>query len=240
MAINSNIPTTVNPGEPVTAQAWNVIVNAIVSLTNYLTATEASSLNVAISNPDLDPATARVTALRADGTSYQAVAPIPPGTNYVFSGLRPGPYTIRAEAPGFDAATQSVTAPSTAVVSFTLAKHGAFAPDLFGQTLQTGLQTLQSASIAVSRILDVAGRDVAPANPGSDYNGSPILAQIPPAGRPIAPGGSIQLVVAASLQVQASVEVPPLSGLTLAEAQKALEGIGLVLGTVTNKNKGTA
>ena len=237
MAINPNIPIAVNPGEPVTAQGWNVIVNAIVSLTNYLTSTEASSLKVAITNAGMNFGGVRVTALRDDGISFEAVAPVPPGTNYIFNGLRPGTYTVRAEAPGFEVATKSVTAPVADPVSFTLAPKGAFAPALFGMTVQTALQTLKDLNIAVSRILDVTGRDVAPANPGSDYNSSPVLAQIPAAGHPVAPGGSMQLVVATALQVQPSIEIPPLTGLTLAEAQKALEGIGLVLGKVTNKQK---
>ncbi len=238
MAINPNIPKTVNPGEPVTAQGWNVIVNAIVAITNYLTSTEASSLKVTITNQDVSPATARVTALRDDGVSFQAVAPVPPGTNYIFSGLRPGPYVIRAEAPGFDAATKSVTAPVADAVSITLTPRGAFMPAVFGSTLQSALQDLKNRNIAVARVLDVTGRDVAPANPGAEYNTSPVLAQIPAAGQPVPPEGNAQLVVAIALQVQPSIEIPPLTGLTLAEAQKALEGLGLVLGKVINKRKG--
>jgi len=108
---------------------------------------------------------------------------------------------------------------------------------VFGATLQTALQQLKNANIAVSRIIDVAGRDVAPANPGADNNDSPVLAQIPGAGIPVAPDGNAQLVIATSLQVQSSVEIPSLAGLTLAEAQKALEGLGLVLGKVVTKQK---
>jgi beta-lactam-binding protein with PASTA domain len=43
----------------------------------------------------------------------------------------------------------------------------------------------------------------------------------------------VQLVISAALQVEPAIEVPSLAGLTLPEAQKALEGIGLVLGKVT-------
>ncbi len=237
MAINPNIPKTVNPGEPVTAQGWNVIVNAIVAITNYLTSTEAASLKVTITNPDVSP-TARVTALRDDGVTFQAVAPVPPGTNYIFSSLRPGPYSIRAEAAGFDAATKSVTAPAADAVSITLTRRGAFMPAVFGSALQSALQELKNRNIAVARVLDVTGRDVAPANPGADYNTSPVLAQIPAAGQPVLPEGNAQLVVATALQVQPTIEIPALTGLTLAEAQKALEGIGLVLGKVVTKQKG--
>jgi hypothetical protein len=239
MSINPNIPKTVNPGEPVTAQAWNVIVGGIVAITNYLDSTQASVLKIAIANAGFSMDTARVTAVRDDGVAFQAVGPVAPDTNFVIAGLRPGSYTVHAEAPGFDAKTAPVTVPSDNVVSLTLTPHGAFAPALFGTALQTALQQLKNSNIAVSRILDVAGRDVAPANPSSDYTSSPVLAQIPAAGDPVAPDGSMQLVVAASLQVQASIEMPPLAGLTLAEAQKALEGIGLVLGKVVTKQTAT-
>jgi beta-lactam-binding protein with PASTA domain len=45
-------------------------------------------------------------------------------------------------------------------------------------------------------------------------------------------------VIAAALQVQPTIEVPSFAGLTLNEAQKALEGIGLVMGKVVTKQKG--
>jgi hypothetical protein len=41
MAIIQNKPARVNAGEPVTAQAWNVIVDAINGLATYLETTEA-------------------------------------------------------------------------------------------------------------------------------------------------------------------------------------------------------
>jgi hypothetical protein len=235
MSVNPNIPKIVNPGEPVTAQSWNVIVNAIVALTNYLDSTEASVLKIAITNTSVT--SARVTATRDDGTTFEAVAPVPPDTHYIFSGLRPGGYIIRAEATGFDPKTSAVTMPSSAIVSLTLTPHGGFAPALFGLELQSALQELKNLNIAVSRVLDVVGRDVAPANPGSEYATSPVLAQTPVPGTPIPANSAMQLVVATALEVQPSIEVPSLTGLTLAEAQKALEGIGLVLGKVTNTQR---
>jgi hypothetical protein len=237
MEINPNIPKTVNAGEPVTAEAWNVIVKAILSLTNYLSSTEGSSLQVSLTNTGLVASSVRMTATRDDGVTFQAVAPVPPGTQFVFSGLRPGSYTIRAEAPGFDPATKAVTSPATDPITLTLTPHGAFMPLVFGSSLQAALQQLQNSSITVDRILDVTGHDVPTANPGSEYASSLVLMQIPDAGTPVAPEGKTQLVIAAALQIQPSIEVPSFVGLTLAEAQKALEGMGLVLGNVVTKQK---
>jgi len=233
MPISVPAQKTVSPGEPVTAEGWNAIVGGVTTLVQYLNATEATGVHVVIKNPGVTDA--RVAATRDDGVTYEAVPPVPPGTDFILAGLRPGAYTVRVEAPGFSPATSSITAPVAGPVEFSLEANGAFMPPLFGLTLRAALQTLSGQKIAVSRILDVAGRDVAPANPGSEYNDQPILAQLPPAGTAVPPEGQIQLVVSTPLQVQPSVEVPSLAGLTLSEAQKALEAIGLVLGKVVTK-----
>jgi hypothetical protein len=224
---------TVSPGEPVTAEGWNAIVGGVSALAAYLNATEASGVQVSIKNAGVRDA--RVTATRDDGLTFEAVAPVAPATNYVLAGLRPGAYSVRVEAPGFAPEVVSVSVPVAAPVEISLQASGAFMPELFGLTLRSALQELSSRKIAVSRILDVVGRDVAPANPGSEYNEQPVLGYFPSAGSAVPPDGQVQLVVSASLQVQPSVEMPSLAGLSLAEAQKALEAVGLVLGRVTTK-----
>jgi hypothetical protein len=110
-------------------------------------------------------------------------------------------------------------------------------PLVLGQTLQASLATLSNVNIKVQRVLDVTGRDVPPANPGADYNDQPVLVQFPDPGKPVPPADSALLVVAAALRVEASIEMPSLAGLSLAEAQKALEGLGLVLGRVVSKQQ---
>ena len=225
---------TVSPGEPVTADGWNAIVGGVTALTQYLNATESSGVRVVIKNPGVTEA--RVTATREDGVTFEAVAPVPPGTEYMLTGLRPGAYSIRVEAPGFVPATSSISVPIATPVEMSLQSNGAFMPQLFGLTLRAALQELASRKIAVSRILDVVGRDVAPANPGAAYNDQPVLTYFPVVGAAVPPDGQVQLVVSAPLQVQPSVEMPSLAGLTLAEAQKALEAVGLVMGRVVTKS----
>lgn len=231
MPVNVPPSKTVNPGEPLTADAWNAIVTGIVALTQYLNSTEATGVHVVIHNAGLTGA--RVTATRDDGLSFEAVKPVPPGTDYILAGLRPGAYTIRVEAAGFQTSTSAVTVPVAAPVEFTLQASGGFMPELFGMTLRAALQELSSQHIAVGRILDVVGRDVAPANPTSTYLDQPLIGYVPSAGVAVPPDGQVQLLVSAPLQVQPSVEVPSLAGLSLSEAQKALEAIGLTVGKVT-------
>lgn len=227
----------VSAGQPVTAQAWNAIVQAINTIADYLKSTEATSVKVTLSNADLDVSTARVTAIReSDKVLSEAVAPVPPSKEFQFAGLRAGPHTIRAEAPGFEAATQVVTVASSPVaVSITLKPIASFMPSVYGLTLQASLTALSNAKIKVQRVVDVTGRDVPPANPGTEYKDSLVLVQVPDPGKPVPPADSALLVVSASLKVQPSIEMPSLTGLTLAEAQKALEGLGLVLGKTTQK-----
>ena len=227
----------VSAGQPVTAQAWNAIVQAINAIADYLKSTEATSVKVTLSNVDLDLSTARVTATReSDKVVSEAVAPVPPSAEFQFAGLRAGPYTLRAEAPGFEALTQAVTVASSPVaVSMALNPVASFMPNVYGLTLQASLATLSNTKIKVQRVLDVTGRDVPPANPGADYSDSLVLVQVPDPGKVVSPADSALLVVSASLKVQPSIEMPSLSGLTLTEAQKAVEALGLVLGKVTQK-----
>lgn len=224
-----------NAGEPVTAQAWNDMANALGQVHTHLESTEATALRVQVTTADVDLAGVRVTAVRDDGIAIDAVAPVTPGTAHMFAGLRPGPYALRVEAPGYQSATLNVTAPDAAVQNVALVASGAFMPQVFGLTLLEALAELAAVQIAVSRILDVTGTDVPTANPGSQYNSARVLMQVPHDGTPVPTGQSVQLVIAAALIAQASVEIPPLTGLSLAEAQKALEALGLVLGKVVTK-----
>ena len=234
------IKTTVLPGDPLTAQAWNDVVTAIATLYSHIEATEASSVKVQIANSGVDLASVRVTATTDDGVSFEAVAPIAPSTVHTFPGLRPGAWKLRVEAPGFQPATLDISVPTTGTLptqNVTLTKQGAFMPGTFGLTLGDALKALESLSIAVGNILDVTGTSVPVAKPGAQYSESLVLMQLPPEGSPVAPGESAQLVISAPLEAEASIEMPSLVGLTFAEASKALETIGLKVGKTVTKTK---
>jgi hypothetical protein len=235
MAIHPYVPKEVKAGEPVTAQGWNEIVKAVVAITQYLETSEATSLKVKVTNADADPRQTRVTATRDDGLIAEAVAPITASEEFMFGALKPGSYTVRASAPGFEAASVPVTIPSSATISLTMKAAAVKMPPVFGLELPAALATLKTAQINVARVVDVAGRDIAPANPDAEYNKAPVLAQLPFAGEYVTPSMTAQLVVAAALTAEAAIEMPSLIGLTQTEAQKALENIGLVLGKVVVK-----
>jgi len=231
-------PAQAQAGRPVTANAWNVIVDGVNGLLDYLLTTEASAVRVAIANTGIRLDTVRVTAVPKDasGVAADAIAPVPPGVQFTFPGLKPGGYTISAIAPGFAVASQEVTVPAAAVVNLTLTPNGAFMPGVFGAQLPQALSVLADAGITVDQILDAAGNSVPPKNVGVDYGESLVIAQMPQPGDVVlSAGGTAQLVVAASLKVEATVEVPSLIGLTEAEARKALEALGLRLGKVEQR-----
>lgn len=234
------IKTNVQAGDPLTAQAWNDVVNAMSTVYGFLEATEASAVKVQVANANIDLASVRVTATRDDGISSEAVDPIAPSTVHMFPGLRPGSYKIRAEAPGFDPASLDIVVPKeglAATQNITLAKNGAFMPVTFGLALKDALAQLASLSIAVNNVLDVTGTSVPVANPGAQYSSSIVLMQFPPAGIPVAPGQAAQLVISAALTAEASIEMPSLTGLTFAEASKALEALGLKVGKSSTKQR---
>ena len=227
------IKKTVQPGDPLSAQAWNDVVVGVDTLFTFIEASEAASVKVQIANQGIDLGSVRVTATRDDGISTEAVDPVADGTLHTFPGLRPGAYKLRAEAPGFQPASVDIVVPPDGVLptqTITLLANGAFMPGLFGQELGASLAQLTSLGIAVSNILDVTGTAVPVAAPGSAYTQSLVLLQLPAEGVPLAPGQAAQLVISAALQAEASIEMPSLAGLTFAEASKALEALGLKVG----------
>lgn len=233
MELKPFIKKTVKPGEPLTAQAWNDILDAVDGAYQFLKAS-LHTVRVTITNPGLDPELVRVTASRVDAAPVEAVRPIPPGKEHVLSRLEPGAWTVTAEAPGFQTATATANitdaSPETSI-SLALQQIGAFMPDLFGATLATAKAELGKVGIPLLRLLDFNGRDLPPQGPGNDD--APVLVQWPPASVPLPPNGGARLVIAVPVQVEPAVEVPSLAGLTQLEAQKALEAIGLALGKVS-------
>jgi hypothetical protein len=235
MALNDFTGRVVSPGEPVTAQGWNEIVTAVTDLIAEVNSLSGSRVDVTIGNADLDPAKVRVTALSPDGGVFEAAAPVPPNTTFTLMQLVPGQYTVRASAPGFTPATDVATIPGTTALTLTMAPANPIMSDVFGQTLEAALADLATRSIVVSRVVDVTGRDIAPASPDVEFRDSPVLLQRPAVGQPVPAGIGAQLVVAASLRVEPSVEMPSLTGLTLDEVRTVLEDLGLVLGEVSTR-----
>lgn len=231
MQLNPFIAKLVNAGEPLTAQAWNDLVTAIDDTHKFLLAT-THTLTVQITNTNLDPASVRVTASRADAPPIEAVRPFGGDAAHTLSELEVGTYTIRASAPGFQDKTTTVTVGDSPLAPLSLALDAAqpIMPDLFGAPLTDALTALATLGATVARVLDFNGNDVPPASPPAEAVQAPVLVQHPPPGVPIT--GGVGLVVAIAPKVESAVEMPSLAGLTEVEARRAIEQAGLVVGRV--------
>jgi len=233
MELKPFVAKLVNPGEPLTAQAWNDLVTAIDDTHKFLLAT-THVVRVRITNPDLDARTVRVTASRTDGPPVEAVRPIAGDTHHVLAELEVGAYTIRAEAPGFTDATAAVTIGELAEQEITmqLASARPIMPNLFGTPLAAAMTQAAQAGIVVNRVLDFLGTEIPPAAPGSRAAESVVLVHQPAPGTPVDPSLGAQLVIALPPEIEQAIEMPSLVGLTESEARRTLEQLGLVLGRV--------
>ena len=227
----------VHPGQPITAQAWNEIVTNLADVINLLNAQAGQSLRVTVNNPSADPGEIRVSAIAegAQGAVFEAAAPVPPDTAFTLTGLPSGNYTVRAVAPGFAAATVMATLPGSGTAEVTMTRSAPDMPNVFGMSLEKALSALSTAGVIVQRVVDITGRDIAPANPGAEFLQSQVLVHLPAAGDPAPAASGAQLVVSAALEVEPTVTMPSLAGLTLDETRRVLDDLGLTLGKVKTR-----
>lgn len=231
----------VKPGQPITAQAWNDIVTNLAAVIEAVNAQAGQSLRVVVDNASADPATIRVNAVAEgeNGAVFEAARPVPPDKAHTLTGLPPGNYTIRSEAPGFAPTTVAVTLPRAEPVTVKMDRTDPKMPDVFALSLEAALSSLSTAGAVVKQVVDITGRDIAPANPGAEFLGSQVLMHLPEAGAPVPATSGVQLVVSAALEVEPTVVMPPLAGLSLAEARAVLEDLGLTLGDVRTRSSTT-
>lgn len=235
MDLQPFIKTHVAPGEPLTAQAWNDLVDAIDQIHRYLVGAR-QVVRVKITTPGLDPADVRVTAIRSDGGAVEAVRPVGALEEHILTGLEAGAWNVVAGADGYDSASKPVEITGEEEediqLELTLTRKGPEMPDLFGLSYGEAAAQLDEAGIPVVRVLDFTGQDIVPSSPDPDQEAAPVLVQWPDAGTTVSSAGGARLVLAVPTEVERGVEVPSLAGLTQSEAQKALEAIGLQLGKV--------
>jgi hypothetical protein len=227
------VKTNVSPGEPVTAQAWNAIVDGLFEAQAVLKA-GAGTVRVKIMNTPFDTAAGRVTAERTGVPPAEAIRPVGTGAEYVFPRLGEGAYQVRAEALGFAPALGSVTVDATgavtpAVLELTLTANAEVMPNVLGLKLPAAAAQLQTIR---PRILDAVGTDLPLTGFDPDYNDAPVIMQWPDAGE-IAPATGSLVVVAAVIKPPPLVSVPNLINLTLAEATTALANLGLTIKITT-------
>lgn len=221
------------PGRPITAQGWNGIVDAVSKLYDAVNAIGSGLLEVDVTSDGRPITAATVTAVPdGPGNPIAAVAPMADRTTFRIAGVSDGQWTVTAAATGFTTKSVTVSVPSASPVLIELAPVGPVVPNLFGVPFQTAFAALTSASLGVGAIVDTFGKEVPRSPIPTQYQNTPVLFQLPPAGTRLDPTERVNLVVAATVTQAPVVTMPNLSGLTQDEAVRVLEQLGLSIGRI--------
>ena len=242
MALEKPPLAQVSPGQPVTAQGWNAIIDGLLALYDAVLEFGSGVVQVNVAEGTLAIPDAIVVGIpTAGGSPIRAVPPFGSTAAYTLVGLTPGDWTIHVSRDGYQPATATVTVPSTTPVNASLTPIGPFMPDLFGLPAAQATSALATAGINVSKIVDVSGREVARLPLDPDYAQSLVLIQYPAAGEPISSSSSgARLVLSVSLVQEQAVEVPSLFGMRQAEVEKTLLELGLIpkFKTIVGRSQG--
>jgi hypothetical protein len=222
------------PGRPITAQAWNALVDAIGSLYDAVNTLGGNLLMVDVQVGGAARSDARVVAVpAAGGRAIAAVAPFAGQARYQLAGLTDGAWQLKVSAPGCADASVDISVPASTEATVTLTPNQIAMPDLYGLTVVQALAALAGPNLTVDTILDVTGDNVPKLNPPTHQQGAVVLAQSPAPGS-LATAGAAQVRLVVSAQIESAiVAVPNLAGMTLAQATAALAAVGLEIGTTS-------
>jgi len=224
------------PGQPITAQGWNVLVDGLSALYDAVLALAGSTLSVTVLDPSGNNfASAMVMAVPVSGGTapIMALPPYPGVATYTLSGLSPGSWSVLVVADGFVAPATPVTIPGQTPITVSL--HGAVVmPDLYTVAAQDAVTTLSGLTITVDVILDVTGTQIPTVNMPPVSQNAPVLMQQPAAGTILDPNlQHARLLIGAALLPEPIVTMPSIIGLSYDEAASVLNRLGLVVGSTS-------
>ena len=222
--------THVVPGEPVTAQAWNAIVDGLFEAQAILL-TGSGTVQVTLTGDPRDIADARVVATDVNGVRYDAVPQTAPGDPFVFPKLTVGAYTVAASAPSCTTATAGVTIATDGSatpnpVPLALVSTARRMPNVLGVKWKDAVAALQLVN---ARALDASGKGVPLTGFETAYNDAPVLMQWPDPEEIVPAGKDPYVVVATIIKPTVLVPTPNFIGLTVSAAQVEAAKLGLVL-----------
>jgi hypothetical protein len=227
-----------NPGDPITSEGWNSVLNAIRIVYDALNK-DLGSLSLIVKNKaDGNPLPgARVTA-----TPKNETQPVRSGLyagadvkRFLVPRLLAGAYTVTVEADGFATESRSITMDDAGgaqdlTIEMTATEVLFPAPNLFGRFLTEATKVVADQGLQLTRIVDSHGRDVPPGSIPDEVKNAVVMAQAPEPGTPVAANSAVQLSVTARAEFIERVKVPDIRGLTLEEAKAKLAAAGLALG----------
>jgi hypothetical protein len=222
------VKTNVHPGEPVTAQAWNDIVDGLFDVQTILS-TGSGAVRVTVTGDPHDVAAARVIATDATGVRYEATQQLAPADPFVFPKLTAGAYTITVTAPGCTDGTSTVTVASDGTVTpnpvpVALAFTGKRMPNVLGVAWSTAAGTLATIN---PRVLDASGNGIPLTGFDTAYNTMPVIMQWPGPDEVVPAGSDAYVIVATIIKPAVLVPAPNFIGMTVSQAQAAAEAVGL-------------
>jgi hypothetical protein len=222
----------VAPGQPVTAQGWNQIVDGLSDVFDAVLALGTGTFVVRVTSEAQVVANARVVAVPTlGGQPVEAIAPFGDTDHHTLAGISDGKWRIHVLAPGFRPEVREVQIAGPGELAVPLQRAGVVVPALFGAPAQQALSDLAKVGLRVDLILDATGHEVSRATLPPTYQNSPVLLQLPDAGTVLDPStAGVKLVLAAALQLEETVTMPSLVGLTYDEVVAALNQLGLKVG----------
>jgi hypothetical protein len=225
----------VSAGQPVTAQGWNAVLSAVGALYDGVNAlgTEQVTVNVTAGGRPVPNAT--VVAVPTSGPPVLAVPPHGTDTGYRLTELVVGSYTVLVSAPSHAAiAPISITVPRGALAVSLTATTFAM-PSVIGSAASAAITALANAGVTIDLVLDVFGETVTHTSLPPARQSAKVLVQHPIAGAPVDAATRARLVLSALPEVQETVQVPPIMGLTFEEARRLLNEVGLDIGRVMTR-----
>ncbi len=222
--------TNVSPGEPVTAQAWNALVDGLFDVQAVLL-TGAGSVRVSVTGDQRDIDAARVVATDVNGTPNEAVHQTAAGQPFTFPRLTAGAYTVSVSAPGCTTANAAVTvaddgSASPDPVPIALAFTGKRMPNALGLLWKDAVSQLKAVN---PRVLDASGKGVPLTGFDAQYNDAPVLMQWPDPDEVVPAGKDPFVIIATIIKPAAIVTTPNVIGKTVTQAQIELAKVGLQL-----------
>lgn len=232
-----------DPGDPITSEAWNNLVQSIKTLYDALNKPQGTLVVKLLDQKSSVAVTGAVVSLLGKGGLIRSAQFVGAKVQaYVAPGLPSGRYELVAEAEDYSPEERQVTigedgAVQTIELKMKLSVEEIAMPNLFGLTISEAQKALGNHSLQLGRIIDSHGMDIPPAAVPPELLGARVLNQVPEAGLPVPLKQPVQLHISARTEVKASVKVPNLSGMTYTQAKAALEAVGLTIAAPVNSGK---
>ncbi len=228
----------VEPGRPITANAWNDILKSLGLLRDALNALGSGELRVTVhlaGNAATQIPQAEVVAVNKDnGQAIRAVQPFAGRQAHTVLGISAGAWDIHVNAPDYVSRSEEIDYPADTDKAMGLSLAGKKVPDLFGKTLTQAKSALSGQGMKIDKILDSAGKNHAVDDAPGPMR---VLYQLPAQGTVIDPTVErIRLVIAAEVEITGMVQVPDLYGMTPTQAAAKLAEYGLVMEQKTRKS----